>query len=154
MRVWRISKAKFADSSFSGEGAKLFDGRWNYAGVRMVYTSASLALAAIEFFVHLDPSEAPGDLVSVLATIPEDAAIERIEPEMLPGNWRRMDNNHLRQHGSNWAKAGSSLGLMGPSAVVDGEWNVLLNPSHKDFARIDLLPARTFHYDERMYKRR
>jgi RES domain-containing protein len=67
MRVWRISKAKYAHSAFSGEGARLFDARWNFAGTPMVYTSSSLALAAIEYFVHLDPSEAPMGMVSLMA---------------------------------------------------------------------------------------
>jgi RES domain-containing protein len=153
MLVWRISKAKFATSSFSGEGARLFDGRWNYAGVRMVYTSTSLALAAIEFFVHLDPSVMPDDLASVKATLPDNAKAERIDPASLPTNWRKVDNNHLRQLGSEWARKGSSLALLVPSAVIDEEWNVLLNPAHPDFANVEISPARPFHYDERMFRR-
>ena len=51
--------------------ARLFDGRWNFEGVPMVYISSSLALAAIEFFVHLNPSDAPNDLVSVKAELPD-----------------------------------------------------------------------------------
>lgn len=151
--VWRISKAKFAASSFSGEGARLFDGRWNYAGVRMVYTSTSLALAAIEFFVHLDQSVMPDDLVSVKAKLPDSAKVECIDPACLPPTWRKVDNNHLRQLGSEWARTGSSLALLVPSAVMDEEWNVLLNPAHPDFAKIEVLPARPFQYDERMFRR-
>lgn len=154
MRVWRISKAKFAASSFSGEGARLFDGRWNFAGVRIVYTSSSLALAAIEFFVHLDPGEAPNDLVSVMATIPEDALIERCAIETLPPNWRRLDNDRLRQLGCDWVNSGMSVALEVPSAVVDGEWNVLLNPAHPAFSRIVRSAPTPFRYDERMFLRR
>ena len=36
---WRIVKEKHAKSAFSGEGARIFEGRWNSAGVRMVYCS-------------------------------------------------------------------------------------------------------------------
>lgn len=153
MHVWRISKAKFAASSFSGEGARLFDGRWNYAGVRMVYTSTSLALAAFEFFVHLDPSVIPDDLVSVKATLPDNAKAERMDLISLTANWRKVDNNHLRQIGSEWARRGSSLALLVPSAVMDEEWNVLLNPAHPDFAKVEVSPARPFQYDERMFRR-
>ncbi len=153
MLVWRISKAKFAASSFSGEGARLFDGRWNHAGIRMVYTSTSLALAAVEFFVHLDPSVMPNDLVSVKARLPDNAKVERVDRSSLPANWRKVDNRHLRQIGSDWVRKGSSLALLVPSAVMDEEWNVLLNPAHPDFAKVSVSSARPFHYDERMFRR-
>lgn len=152
MRVWRISKAKYAHSAFSGEGARLFDARWNFAGSPMVYTSSSLALAAIEFFVHLDPSEAPMDLVSLLAEMPDSAAVERAEIEQLPHDWRRTDHEVLQQFGTEWIKSGRSVALIVPSAAVDGEWNVLLNPGHPEFRRVQISEPTPFHYDERMYK--
>jgi RES domain-containing protein len=153
MHVWRISKAKFAESAFSGEGARLFDGRWNFEGVPMVYTSSSLALAAIEFFVHLDPSDAPDDLVSMKAELPDELRMERIHQGQLPPKWRRVDNNYLQKLGSDWAKSKSSVALLVPSAVVEEEWKVLLNPRHPDFAVIAAEPAKPFRYDERMFKR-
>ncbi len=45
---WRIVKEKHAKTAFSGEGARIFEGRWNSAGVRMVYCSEHLSLAALE----------------------------------------------------------------------------------------------------------
>jgi RES domain-containing protein len=152
MHLWRISKARFAESAFSGEGARLFDGRWNFEGVPMVYTSSSLALAAIEFFVHLDPSDAPNDLVSMKADLPDELGIEQIYEDRLPPNWRRVDNNELQKLGSDWAKSKRSVALVVPSAVVEEEWNVLLNPKHTDFTAITIRPAKPFRYDERMFK--
>jgi len=152
MRVWRISKAKYAHTAFSGEGARLFDARWNFAGSPMVYTSSSLALAAVEFFVHLDPSVSPTALVSVTAEIPDDLAIERIKPAQLPRDWRRTDHPVLQQLGTDWVKSQRSAALVVPSAAVEGEWNVLLNPAHPDFRKIDIREPRPFHYDERMFK--
>jgi RES domain-containing protein len=153
MRVWRIAKAKYANSAFSGEGAKLFDARWNFAGVPMVYTSSSLALAAIEFFVHLDPNEAPLSLVSLMAEIPDDLRVERIEIDALPADWHRIDNKHLQRLGTGWAKSLSSVALVVPSGAVEGEWNILLNPAHPDFRKITVRTTKPFHYDERMFKR-
>ncbi|HMF79166.1 MAG TPA: RES family NAD+ phosphorylase [Bryobacteraceae bacterium] len=153
MHVWRISKAKFAEAAFTGEGARLFDGRWNFQGVPMVYTSSSLALAAVEFFVHLDPSDAPDDLVSLKTELPDGFNIERMQEDRLPLNWRRVDNRHLQEMGSKWVKLKSSVALVVPSAVVEEEWNVLLNPTHPDFAAIAVERAKPFRYDERMFKR-
>ena len=152
MRVWRISKANYAHSAFSGEGARLFDARWNFAGVSMVYTSTSLALAAIEFFVHLDPSEAPTGPVSLAADVPDNLAVERVEIAQLPDGWRRTDNRLLQQLGSDWIKSQRSVALIVPSAVVEGEWNVLLNPVHPDFGKVEINEPQPFHYDERMFK--
>lgn len=152
MRVWRISKVKYAQTAFSGEGARLFDARWNFAGVPMVYTSSSLALTAVEFFVHLDPSVAPTALVSVMAEIPDDLAIERVEMAQLPRDWRRTDHSVLQQLGTDWVKSKRSVALVVPAAAVEGEWNVLLNPTHPDFKKIDIGEPRPFHYDERIFK--
>jgi RES domain-containing protein len=152
MRVWRISKAKYAHSAFSGEGTRLFDGRWNIAGIPMVYTSTSLALAAIEFFVHLDPSEAPPGLVSLTAKVPDNLSVERVEIGQLPRDWRRTDHRHLQQFGTDWVRSQRSVALVVPSAAVESEWNVLLNPAHPDFRKIEIGQRSPFHYDERMFK--
>jgi RES domain-containing protein len=56
---WRIVKEKHAATAFSGEGARIFEGRWNSAGVRMVYCSENLALAALKFRPHASGHDAP-----------------------------------------------------------------------------------------------
>ena len=51
----------------------------------MVYTSTSLALAAVELFIHLDPRYAPEDPVVVSALIDRYlVSIESIDPGNLP----------------------------------------------------------------------
>ena len=52
---WRIVKEKHAATAFSGEGARIFEGRWNSTGVPVVYCSENLALAALEILVHAQP---------------------------------------------------------------------------------------------------
>ena len=153
MQVWRISKERFRDAAFSGEGARLYAGRWNPAGVRMVYTSSSLALATVELFVHLDPSEAPDDLVAFSATLPAgEVSLETIDPEFLPADWRAMEHAGLRALGAEWIRTGRSCALQVPSIAIEGEWNVLLNPLHSEFAKITVQPSKPFHFDKRMFK--
>jgi|SRR5271170_4585701 len=152
MRVWRLCKARYAAAAFSGEGARLYSGRWNPVGVSMVYTSSSLALACLEFFVHLDPSVAPDDLVSVSATIPADLAVERIDVADLPNHWRVTDNPALQRLGADWTAAKKSLALEVPSVVVDGDWTVVLNPAHPDFGKIALDAPKRWSFDQRMFK--
>ena len=153
MRVWRICKAKYSADAFSGEGARLFAGRWNPAGVRMVYSSTSLALAALEFFVHLDPSVAPDDLVSVMAELPEDQVmVERIDVAGLPRDWRAIEHPKLQAIGTEWVQSMRSAALLVPSVVIDGEWNVLLNPGHPDFSKIVIATPKPFAFDARMFR--
>jgi RES domain-containing protein len=152
MRVWRILKSKYSDSAFSGEGARLFDARWNFAGVPMVYTSSSLALAAVEYFVHLDPSDAPIPLVSVMAEVPGRLKIEQLDIKHLPRNWRRTENEQLQKLGTDWVGSGRSVALVVPSAAVQGEWNVLVNPAHSEFEDVRIAGPQPFRYDDRMFK--
>jgi|ERR1017187_2078718 RES domain-containing protein len=155
MRVWRICKRRYAGVSFSGEGARLFSGRWNPSGVPIVYSSLSLSLAAMEVFVHLEPMMAPNDLVSVMAELPiEEQHAERIDLKKLPRDWRRIDHPVLQGIGEKWARSGRSLVLLVPSIAVLGEWNALINPAHPDAAKIRIEAAKLFQFDARMFRSR
>src|SRR5438034_903834 len=87
MRVWRLCRR--AHGAFDGEGARRFGGRWSLRGTPVVYTSASAALATLEYFVHLDVEDAPPDLVLIAADVPGSLAIEEIRVGRLPREWRR-----------------------------------------------------------------
>ena len=54
VRGWRITRSKYAEKAeaFSGKGAAEYPGRWNKAGVPVVYTCSSIALCALEILVH------------------------------------------------------------------------------------------------------
>lgn len=154
MRVWRICNARHAETAFSGEGSRLFSGRWNAPGVAMVYAATSLSLASIEVFVHLGPEDTPEHLVSIEANLPdlEEATCARIDLLRLPPGWRNERHPDLPQIGSDCVRSQRSLALMVPSVAVDGEWNVLLNPSHPDAAGIKIADPKPFHFDARMFR--
>src|SRR6202050_4421164 len=109
MQVWRICRARFAGEAFSGEGARRFGGRWNSRGVPMVYCSSSLALAAIELFVHLEPNLQPDDLVSIEATLPASEASQQLMPDQFPHEWWTDDFEPLRKLGDAWIRDKTSL---------------------------------------------
>ena len=129
-----------------------FGGRWNSPGVPMVYSSTSLALAAIELFVHLEPAQAPGDLVYLSASLPEGEPAQQMEPGQLPAAWWTDNFAPLRQLGDGWAAAKSSLALAVPSAALRMEWNVLLNPLHPDAGKIEIADPQPFEFDARMFR--
>jgi RES domain-containing protein len=132
----------------------LHGGRWTRPGIPAVYTSASLALAALEVFVNLERPEPPGDLVSIAADIPETLTVSRIAPSELPASWRSYPAPEaLADLGARWAKELKSPVLAVPSAVIPQELNYLLNPLHSDFKRIRVGKPEAFRFDPRLRRR-
>src|ERR1700723_2056479 len=136
MKIWRICRAPYATEAFSGEGARRFGGRWNSRGVPMVYCSSSLALAAIELFVHLEPNLQPDDLVAIGARLPLGEPAQRLEPNDLPQRWWTGNFDPLRALGDKWIREATSLALEVPSAALRMEWNLLLNPLHQSIKKL------------------
>jgi RES domain-containing protein len=152
MKIWRICRACFAAEAFSGDGARRFGGRWNSPGVPMVYASSSLALAALELFVHLEPNLQPDDLVAIAATLPAGEPARRLEPNDLPANWWKGNFEPLRAIGDKWIRAKTSLAIEVPSAALRVEWNVLVNPLHPAAAGIKVEKPQPFRFDARMFR--
>src|ERR1700756_5180633 len=92
VRFWRICRRRYAAEAATGEGARLYGGRWNSRGVRVVYASTSLALAAVETFVTLEPNLQPKDPVSIEGEVPDELEIGRLDPRSLPSNWHETRN--------------------------------------------------------------
>jgi len=51
MDLFRVTRKKYIDD-LSGEGSRLYGGRWNHKGAAVIYTSESISLAAMEVLVH------------------------------------------------------------------------------------------------------
>ncbi len=152
MRVWRICKKSRAATAFTGEGARLYGGRWSHPGTAVVYTSDSRALAALEVLVHLHRNQLPPGFISFAVEIPDDVQIEGIQVEDLPEDWySHPAPESLKEIGTDWAEARESVSLMVPSAVIQGENNILLNPAHPDFSRLVIGEPQPFEYDERLF---
>lgn len=152
MRFWRICRRRYAAEAATGAGARLYGGRWNSRGVSVVYASTSLALAAVETFVNLEPNLTPSDLVSIEGEIPEAVAIGRLDPTTLPAGWHETRDESLRRFGDDWIRRGDTVALLVPSAAIRGEWNVLLNPAHRDFDKTRFGRPEHFEFDARMYR--
>jgi RES domain-containing protein len=118
-----------------------------------VYVSGSLALAALETFVHFAPSYLPADYVAIRVEVPDGVRIDRFAAEDLPASWRDMPGpDVLKSLGSEWAGRSSSVALAVPSAIIPQEDNYLLNPSHPDFSRLTVALPVPFVFDSRLRK--
>ena len=149
--IWRIVTARFAVSAFSGEGARLFGGRWNRKGLPMVYTAESRSLALLEMMVQDDPLRAHYLLIP--AFVPSDVSLRELEVAELGGDWRALAaRNRLRAIGNDWLQARESCILSVPSAVVPAERNFLINPLHPDFSKISIGEAELLETDARLLR--
>jgi RES domain-containing protein len=152
MRVWRLCRARHAATAFDGEGARLFGGRWNEKGVAVVYTSATLSLAALEVLVHHRVPIPPQEFVAIAADLPDDSPPETVDVSKLPSDWQAdPPPRALPRLGSEWARSLRSLVLIVPSALVPQEFNYLINPRHPAAARLSLHPPRAFPFDPRFW---
>lgn len=151
--MWRITTAEH--DAFDGEGARRYGSRWTPKGVAVVYTSATLSLAALERFVHTDPDLEPLDLVAVPVNADSGIPVQSLDPRDLPADWRTYPApESLARLGEDWVTVAGTAILAVPSAVIPHERNYLLNPAHPDFGRLVIGPAQPFSFDPRMWARR
>jgi len=161
--VWRLTLAKYTHplpdgtppNLLSAFGASKYGGRWNHPGTSVVYTSGSVALCAMEVFVHLTGGVVPPNHVLIRIDVPDDvaAAAEVVAPP--PSDWQRIPApSSTRDLGTSWAASKRSLLLRVPSVVIPAEHNFLINPQHPDFGRISARVDSNFQFDPRMIARR
>lgn len=152
MRVFRIEREKYLDTTLKGIGAALTEGyRWNSLNTCLVYTSESRALAILEVAVHLDLSEdLPTDRFYVEIDIPGEVEIREIRPEDLPKNWDSKPPILETQFiGDDFVKDNTAAVLKVPSSIVPPEFNYLINPNHPDSKKIKLTSKEPLNFDKR-----
>jgi RES domain-containing protein len=153
--IWRISKAKYAQTAFDGEGARLWGGRWNSRGRSVVYTSANSSLATLESLVHLGVKDSKVPYVLIRAEIPEQVAIQLITEDRLPENWREDPSPiSLAEIGDKWLDSTETAVLALPSAINPHENNYLINPLHPDFQKIIIFEPQPYKFDLRLFQKR
>jgi len=153
LSLWRISKRKYVDTAFSGEGARRVGGRWNSRGQGMVYTSGTLSLAALEVFVHMEVEDVATMLACIQVDVPTEVKIEYLEVAQLHPDWRNIPAPAiLAIIGDNWFRSSATAILAVPSVVIPIEYNYLINPSHPDFVKLRVESSQPLELDPRLWK--
>lgn len=153
--VYRIQKRQFVATMLSGEGARLYGGRWNPIGVPLVYTAASPELAMLETLVHLDGtplSDLPPYVLVTLAL--PDGCVETIAEAELPPHWNQLPSPDDIAHflvprlQANYP----FLAFAVPSCVLAGSptHNVLLNPAHPLITQVEIVEVKPLTFDSRL----
>jgi RES domain-containing protein len=138
--VWRICRRPFAD--LSGEGARLYGGRWNAPGRPLIYAAETAALAVLEVRVHLDLD---WDM------LPDDYVLVAIDAAAIATETIHEFPDDPRAFGDAWIESRRSALLRVPSWIVPESYNALINPAHPDALSIQLGAIRPFQFDQRLW---
>jgi len=149
--AWRLVKKKYSDVVLSGEGASQNPGRWNLYGVPVVYACSTPSLAVLEVRVHAAPEAAKIQWALCKIEFPK-SFVTQLGPHQLPADWNAHPHTVATQEiGSDWARKISSLVLMVPSVFVPEEFNVLINPLHPEFSKIQVIDNHDYFLDARLF---
>jgi len=152
MDVYRIARRRFVHD-LSGEGARLYGGRWNSKGSSILYTSESRSLATVEFLVHVSFSILPTDMCIAEIHVSDHSRTEELNVGDLPGNWTEYPAPPaLAGIGDLWKENNETLCMRVPSAVVRNEWNILINPHHPDFGDVRVVSVEEYVFDSRLLR--
>jgi RES domain-containing protein len=152
LHSWRIVKLQFREGAFSGEGARLYGGRWNSPGRPVVYTAEHASLAMLEILAHLEFAAIISDYVLIRAEF-SDTLQEVIEVKNLRQDWRSYPAPQgLCELGDLWLEEKRSAVLSVPSVIVPIERLYLFNPLHADFNKIAIREPQAFPFDIRLRK--
>lgn len=152
MEVYRLSREKFA-GTLSGKGAAIKGARWNSVGVEIIYTAANRSLAMAEVAVHFTLATLPIDYMMITIFIPDNISLQKLSITDLPVDWNTFPHPTTTQAiGDKFISANKYCILQIPSAVTQGDYNLLINPNHPDFKRIKIIVTEKFPFDKRIFK--
>ncbi|MBV6645392.1 MAG: RES family NAD+ phosphorylase [Cyclobacteriaceae bacterium] len=150
MIVHRIAHQKYI-RDLSGYGSYLYGGRWTLKGTYSVYTASTGSLAYLEYLVHqFERDTWPKNLMIASIEIKNKSLLFQPRQEDLPINWEALPYSwHVQQFGSTSLRE-DVLGLIVPSAIVDQESNVILNPSFAEFStEVEITQISPLNLDKR-----
>ncbi len=151
MELYRITQQQYAED-LSGDGAKLFGGRWNSEGFSALYTSSSRSLALLETLAHT-PAKMFDVRVYHLITlsVPDDLSTQIILVSYLFPDWDAPDiRPFTRKTGDAFLSEQKSLMLGVPSVMMPEELNYLINPLHKNIKQVKIVSQRKIYFDKRV----
>ncbi|MHB1178460.1 MAG: RES family NAD+ phosphorylase [Daejeonella sp.] len=151
MLLYRISKQTYAGDT-EGIGSKLYGGRWNNAGIPCIYTSESRALAILEYAVNIELTMIPEKLAITIYEAPEDTFLN-CTLNNLPPDWKDSPSpSSTKEYGSKIFLNISYLGIKVPSAIVQDEFNYLINPLSSKLTLLNIIDVQDFIFDQRIKK--
>ena len=152
MEAYRLSREKFA-SPLSGKGAAIKGARWNSIGVELIYSASNRSLAMAEVAVHFTLATLPSDYQMMTLFLPDDVSTKKLHESDLPTDWNTFPHPSSTQTiGDRFVSENKYCVLQIPSAVTQGDYNLLINPNHPDFSKIKIISMDKFPFDKRIFR--
>ncbi len=156
MRIYRICRVEHLEN-FDGRGASFADGgRWNEAGVPVLYFAESPGVAMLEMANYLpSPRLVPAAYRLGVYAAGSSASVKSVSVGDLPIEWNEFPHAHwTRKMGTEWLLHGEETLLSVPSAAVPGglENIVLASPARPASAGIRLIQAVKDIYNPRVFQ--
>lgn len=147
MIVYRLSHSKYA-TSFSSSGAA---NRWNRIFQFVIYCSENISLCALELLAHTNGIRPAGEFKIMEIEISNQLNVKTIDATRLPENWHQLQSYALTQNiGSEWYESKHTLLMKIPSAIIQSEFNFIINTQHPDFTKsVKLIDVKDFFWDNR-----
>ncbi len=152
MKIYRVTKKEFV-KDLTGEGARLFGGRWNKKGSPMLYFSEHLSLCVLEMLTRIDFEFLSEDYAFIEVEIADKLIIPSSKVTSISKNWRADPPVVATQDfGTKWLSSEGSFALSVPSAVLPSEHNILVNPNHKLISKLKITNSGKLDLDPRVIK--
>lgn len=149
MILYRLSNGKYAND-ISGEGSRIYGGRWNPAGLATLYASEHISLCILEILVRATKTTSPDSYTLIFIEIPNKGILS-IQHNKLKQGWYH-DLEYTQGIGEDFLKENGALCLKVPSAIVTQEHNYLLNPLHSEFKKVKIISTELLGLDKRLFK--
>ena len=137
MKVYRLALTQYCD--LSGEGAKIYGGRWNLQGYPALYAGSSISASLFERLT-IDPELLSSERYlrySVMEFSIPESLILIPKKEELPLDWNRIPAvRSSMEFGTTLLKSGI-LCFGVPSVVDPTSMNVVINPLAENFSDLN-----------------
>lgn len=137
MKVYRLALTQYCDAS--GEGAKIYGGRWNLSGTPAVYAGSSVSASLLERLT-IDPELLSSERYisySVMEISIPDQLIFIPKTDELPLEWNQIPAvKASMEYGSTLLKSGL-LCFAVPSVVDPSSLNYVINPLSENFSLLE-----------------
>jgi RES domain-containing protein len=118
----------------------------------MLYTSATMGLALLESLVHAPAGAQPRHLVLITLKLPA-RSVRSLSARKLPKDWNSLTIPlSTQQIGDDFLHAGEHLALKVPSVILPGDHNLIVNPTHRSAALIEIISIIDLPVDPRLIK--
>ena len=149
LTCYRIGDPDGSYPIFDATGSRLYPGRWNTPASPMIYASEHYSTAMLEKLVH-GSGQLPPNQHFIEITIPNGAGYEMLNTAYLP-DWYVEGAIPSKAYGEAWQQGKRSLILIVPSVVARIEKNILINPEHPEFPKIETSLHQPVWWDQRLF---